>query len=139
MTDEQELSIAFTRITQLADAAGVVPDDGSGLDGTWQTQIDDPDHDEPWYIGINADLDDAQEVHYPAPHGRMELDPGHAVVLFADAFGPAAVLTPTDGSFQVSGGQFDDRTTEDQLIRAMEHELDAQGFDYNAGGGQADG
>lgn len=122
-----ELSAAYVRIAELAQARGAVPDDGSGIDGTWRTEVEDPDTGEPWYVAVNADLDAERTVRIPEPHGEIDVDPGHAVVFYADVFGPVAVLSPHGGRYVVDGrdpeddleGTFD-RTTEDQLIAALE-------------------
>lgn len=129
--DGERVSAAFVRIAELADARGAVPEDGSGIDGTWTTSVADPDTGDDWYVGVNADVEDDRRIEFPEPHGEVTVPAAHAAVFYGDVFGPVAFLSPRGGRFVVDGrdpelpteGSFP-RSTEDQLIAALEAALD---------------
>lgn len=121
------------RVTQLADARGAVPEDGSGIDGVWTDEIPDVDLDHDWFIAINAD---DEEREYRVREGReMTIKPYRAHCWWdTGLIAPAAIVSPAGGQ-QLRAPEEIDRRVEDQLIASIEAVLEELDFEFDDTGG----
>lgn len=126
MTDQ--LSKLLVRLTELADAQGDVPEDGSGIDGVWTEEVPDVDRDGHWFVAINADAEQREyrvagerETTIEAFQPHCWWDPDRVV--------PAAIVGPY-GDEQLRPPEAFDRNVEDQLILSVEAALGELDYDF---------
>ncbi|WP_323190429.1 hypothetical protein [Halostella sp. PRR32] len=115
----EQVSKLFTRLAELADAEGAVPEDGSGIDGTWTTTIPARDRDRDWSVAMNADVDEDHVVEdIPSEGDETTVQAGSATVWLGRW--PAGVIHPFGG--QVAAEQIDNgpQSIEDELIADIE-------------------
>jgi hypothetical protein len=115
----EQVSALFVRLSELADAEGAVPEDGSGVDGVWTTDIPARDRDRDWTVAMNADLEGEQAVQ-DVPRDGMEstIAPGRATVWLGAM--PAGVLSPHGGQLAVDVRDGGPQSIEDELIADVE-------------------
>jgi len=124
MPDGQPL--AFARASQLADARGDVPDDGSGLDGVWTDEIPDLDTDTDWVLVMNPT--DEEQEHRLTEERTETIRPFRVQAWYGtDLAMPAAIFSPIGGQTLV--GDEHERSTEDRLIASIEAILDELEYD----------
>lgn len=129
--DSEEVVEAFAKICELAIALGDVPE--GGIEGGYSTVIDDPDTGDPWYIAVNANPGDEEKTRVELPNdaGAASPKPGHALVFYDHVGLPVMTLSPLGGECLVDGRTFEytegkfDRSTEDQLIHALDTAIEA--------------
>ncbi|QCC57326.1 hypothetical protein [Natrinema thermotolerans] len=123
-----QLSALMVRLTELADARGDVPEDGSGIDGVWTDEVPDVDHDREWLVAINADGE--QREYRVAGDREMTIDPYHAHAWWdTDQVVPAAIFDPYGGE-QLRPPETFDRSVEDQLLLSVEAALEELGHEF---------
>ena len=121
MSDEQ-VSLLFSRLAELAAAEGDVPEDGSGIDGVWTTIVPARDRDRDWKVAMNADTDQEHTVE-AFPGDDVSIPAGSATVWLGRW--PAGVLGPFGGQLAVE--QLDDgpQSIEDELIDDVDARIEA--------------
>lgn len=121
----EQLSLAFVRLTELADAEGAVPEDGSGIDGIWTTTVCAPERDRDWNIAMNADTEDERVAEdFPSEGLSATLEPAQAVIHLGDW--PVGVLSPYGGEVLVED-EYDPHAVEDELIDDVEQRIETLG------------
>lgn len=124
----EQVSELFYQLTQLADAEGAVPEDGSGIDGIWSTTVPARDRDRDWAIAINADVDDERTIEeFPGEDETTVIPPGRAVIHLGRW--PAGVITPTGGQLAVEELDDGPQSIEDELIDDVEARIETFGDD----------
>ena len=122
----EQVSLLFARLSELADAEGDVPDDGSGIDGVWTTTVPARDRDRDWNVAMNADTDQEHTVEgFPGEEDEISIRAGSATVWLGRW--PAGVLGPFGGQLAVE--QLDDgpQSIEDELIDDVDARIEALG------------
>lgn len=103
-------------LARLAGAEGVVPDDGSGVDGIWTTTVPARERDDrDWRIAMNADT--GQELvatDFPNEGDESSIPPGRAVVYLGGW--PAGIVGPGGGEIVVEVLDDGPQSMEDELI-----------------------
>jgi len=123
MSDEQ-VSLLFSRLAELAAAEGDVPEDGSGIDGVWTTIVPARDRDRDWKVAMNADTNQEHTVvDFPGEGDETAIRAGSATVWLGRW--PAGVLGPFGGQLAVE--QLDDgpQSIEDELIDDVDARIEA--------------
>lgn len=115
----EQVSLLFSRLAELADAEGDVPEDGSGIDGVWTTIVPARDRDRDWKVAMNADTNQEHTVaDFPGEGDETAIRAASATVWIGRW--PAGVLDPFGGELVVE--QLDDgsQSIEDELIDDVE-------------------
>ena len=123
---EDPPSLVFVRVSELAIARDVVPEDGSGYDGVWTTEFPDADLDEEWFVATNCD--DEQAEYRVTEDRTTSIEPYTAHFWWdTDNFAPAAIANPNGGQHHLT--DLFDRDVEDQIIASIELVLDDLGYE----------
>jgi hypothetical protein len=120
----EQVSLLFSRLAELADAEGDVPEDGSGIDGVWTTIIPARDRDCDWKVAMNADTNQRHTVaDFPGEGDKTAIRAASATVWLGRW--PAGVLDPFGGELVVE--QLDDgpQSIEDELIDDVDAQIEA--------------
>lgn len=124
MPSDEETSLLFACLCELADAEGAVPEDGSGVDGIWTTTVTARDRDRDWNVALNADLDEELTAEdFPAEGQESEIPAASAVIELGEM--PAGVVGPFDGQLAVEVLDEGPTSIEDELIDDVEAAIEA--------------
>lgn len=111
-------------LAQLAEVEGVVPDDGSGIDGIWTTTVPAPQRERDWRVAMNADLEEELTVDgWPGDDDQTSVGPGQAVIHLGRW--PAGVIGPGGGEVLVEEVDADPQSIEDELIADVDAQIEA--------------
>lgn len=118
------VSLLFERLAELADAEGVVPDDGSGVDGVWTTTVPARGRERDWNVAMNADTDQERTVEdFPDDGDTISIRAGAATIWLGSW--PAGVLDPFGGQLAVEILDERPQSIEDELIGDVEARIKA--------------
>ena len=119
-----QVSLLFSRLAELANAEGDVPDDGSGIDGVWTTTVPARDRDRDWNVAMNADTDQEHTVEgFPGEEDDVSIRAGSATVWLGRL--PAGVLNPFGGQLAVEVVDDGPQSIEDELIDDVDARIEA--------------
>lgn len=116
-----EIPQLYFELCELAQAEGVVPEDGSGIDGIWTTSVRARDRDRDWNVAMNADLDDELEAEdFPRDSMSTSVEPAMAVLHLGAM--PVGVIGPGGGQIagEIEVGEF--RSAEDEFTEDVQEQ-----------------
>lgn len=122
MSEEVQVTLLFSRLVELADAEGAIPDDGSGVDGVWTTTVTARDRDRDWRIAINAEPDEERTAtDFPAEGRDTDVPAGHASLFLGET--PVGAAGPFGGTVAAEIEDGTPTTIEDELVDDIEARL----------------
>jgi hypothetical protein len=120
----EQVPLLFTRLCELAEADGAVPEDGSGVDGVWTTTVPAPNRDREWNIALNADVDEDHVVEgFPVDGDDTDVPAARAAIHLGRM--PAGVIGAGGGGCAVETLDDGPQSIEDELIDDIDAQIEA--------------
>lgn len=120
--DGETVPEAFIVLTEIAEAKGDVPDDGSGLSGIYHLEFpSEYEHD--WLVWLNTER---EELEADGPGDQTHRVPAFRATVWygTHLIGPVMLLGPHSGQMLNAGDEFNGFSVEDQFIQDARAELE---------------